>query len=181
MSGPLPVDTPAYADAPPGEGTYCYFVQADDTITTTDSDPVLVTYDTTQPTGSLSTPVSGATLPTPVSVTASAADVGGSGVAGVEFFASPTAFPGSWVSIGTDTTSPYGVSWSPADGTYDVQAVITDKAGNQRTTASADGVVVDGTPPAGAVTSPAARRAPARRGQRADRERVRRRHGRRAW
>ena len=142
-----------FADAP-GEGTYCYDVVADDaTEMSLPSNQVVVTLDTTAPFGSLDTPANGAKLSKPVNVTASPSDPG-SGIAQVEFFASDGL--GGWDSIGVDTSAPYGISWSPPDGTYDVQAVFTDRAGNQFTTASATGVLVDGTPPTGTLTAPTA-------------------------
>ena len=56
-----------------------------------------------------------------------------SGVACVQFQRSP-AGAGSWTTVSTDTTSPFGASFDTtavADGLYDLRAVATDAAGNQ--------------------------------------------------
>jgi large repetitive protein len=95
------------------------------------------TVDNTAPTTSLDTPPGGiylnANAPDPFGLTASTPDID---VAQVEFFACDDASAGcatgSWVSVGTDTSAPYGVSWPlpAADGVEALKAVATDHAGN---------------------------------------------------
>jgi hypothetical protein len=76
------------------------------------------------PTVSLSSPANGASFAagTPITVSATAADTDGT-VSRVQFYAGSTL-------IGTDTSSPYSVSWSTATaGSYTLKAVATDNAG----------------------------------------------------
>jgi hypothetical protein len=71
-------------------------------------------------------------------LSATASD-GGSGLANVVFSYRPSG--GSWSTICTDSSTPYGCSWSTAglaDGLYDVRAVATDNAGNTTTSAVAN-------------------------------------------
>ena len=78
------------------------------------------------PTISITAPVRGATFTAPSSITvaASASDSNGT-VSSVQFFA-------NGVSLGTDTTSPYSVSWNqPPPGAYTITAVATDSGGAQ--------------------------------------------------
>jgi hypothetical protein len=87
--------------------------------------------DNTLPTASLTDP--GAYLRLTVTLDATAADIGGSGVASVAFEHSP-AGAGTWTNICTDTTFPYSCSFDTTavtEGLYDLRAVATDNAGNQ--------------------------------------------------
>jgi regulation of enolase protein 1 (concanavalin A-like superfamily) len=82
------------------------------------------------PTVAITSPASGATLTAPASVTidATASDSDGT-VAQVDFYRGPTL-------IGSDTTSPYSVTWSsPAAGSYQLTAVAKDNAGASTTSA----------------------------------------------
>jgi hypothetical protein len=66
-----------------------------------------------------------------VTVTASASDTGGSGVASVSFYADGKL-------IATDTAAPYSASWNskPAGkGAHTVTAIAKDAAGNATTSA----------------------------------------------
>src|ERR1051326_5524287 len=84
------------------------------------------------PTAALTAPANGATFTAPATVTvsANASDTDGT-IAKVDFFAGSTL-------IGTDTTSPYSVTWSgAAAGTYTVVAVATDNDGDSTTSAGA--------------------------------------------
>ena len=129
-----------------------------DLVESPDSNHVLVTYDTTAPTGAVTSPINGAVLSaaaTPVVVASSSAADATSGVASVEFFSSPTGFT-TWTSLGTDTSPPYSVNWSPADGNYDLYARITDNVGLRFDTLTVVGVRVDSTLPTGTLTSPGA-------------------------
>src|SRR5204862_484060 len=92
------------------------------------------------PTVSLTAPANGATFTAPATITvsATAADADGT-VAKVDFFAGTTL-------IGTDTSSPYSISWSNvAAGSYSLTAVATDNAG-ATTTSAARTITVTGLP-----------------------------------
>ena len=150
---PVGANQTTFSDLSPLEGTHCYFVRAYDSFgESPDSQHVLVTHDTTPPSGSVTAPAFGSTLSThshtvPITLRSADADDGdGSGVASVEYFAKPAV--GSWASVGTPaTTAPYDFAWLPADGTYDLKAVITDNLAHTFETPVVAGVVVDGTPP----------------------------------
>jgi subtilisin family serine protease/PKD repeat protein len=76
------------------------------------------------PTVSITSPASGATYNAPAAVTisATASDADGT-VSQVQFYSNNQL-------IGTDTTSPYSITWNNvAAGTYSVQAVVTDNGG----------------------------------------------------
>lgn len=91
-----------------------------DVVTSTSSD-------TTPPTISITSPTAGATVSGTVSVTATAND--NVAVASVQFKVDGN-------DIGTDTTSPYSVSWNSAlaaNGTHSLVAVATDTGGNSTT------------------------------------------------
>ncbi len=84
------------------------------------------------PTVTLTAPANGATFNAGASITvsANAADANGT-VTQVEFFRGTT-------SLGTDTTSPYSVTWTnAAAGSYAIKAVATDNAGATGTSATA--------------------------------------------
>ncbi|MFM9029471.1 MAG: beta strand repeat-containing protein, partial [Opitutaceae bacterium] len=102
------------------------------------------------PSVSVTSPAAGAALPVgvPVSFAAAAADADGT-VAQVEFFA-------NGVSLATDSTYPYGVTFTPnATGTYVLTARATDNGGNVSTSAPLSVVVSGGTAPAVAIETPA--------------------------
>jgi hypothetical protein len=83
------------------------------------------------PTVSLTTPVNGATFTAPatVAVAASASDSDGT-VVRVDFYAESTL-------IGTDTTSPFSVTWNDVSaGSYQLTAVARDNAGSTTTSAA---------------------------------------------
>jgi hypothetical protein len=101
--------------------------------------------DNDPPTVTLADP--GTALRGTVSLSATATDPSGSGVAQVVFERRPTG--GAWTTICTVAAAPYTCSWvttTLADGTYDVQARATDVAGNQATSLLA-GRTVDNTAP----------------------------------
>jgi regulation of enolase protein 1 (concanavalin A-like superfamily) len=90
------------------------------------------------PTVSLTAPANGATFTTPatVTITATASDTDGT-VATVEFYAGSSL-------IGSDSTSPYGVTWNNAPaGTYALSAVARDNTG-ATTTSAARSITVTG-------------------------------------
>ncbi len=93
------------------------------------------------PSVSLSAPANGATYPaaTTIPVSATAADADGT-VARVEFYAGSTL-------IGTDTSSPYSVSWqNVAAGVYTLKAVAWDNADASTTSATRSVTVSTSTP-----------------------------------
>jgi regulation of enolase protein 1 (concanavalin A-like superfamily) len=99
--------------------------------TTSSSVSVSVGSTNNPPAVSLTSPSSGAsfTAPATIAITASASDSDGS-ISKVDFYAGGTL-------IGSDSSSPYSVSWSsvPA-GSYNLTAVATDNSGAKTTSAS---------------------------------------------
>lgn len=94
--------------------------------------------DTTSPTVSLTAPANGATISGNATVSATASD--NVGVTSVTFLANGT-------TIGTDTTSPYSITWnttSATNGNYTLTARAADAAGNT-TTSSGIAVTVSNT------------------------------------
>ncbi len=94
-------------------------------------DNVVVSTPNQAPTVSLTAPANGATYTAPATVTmnATASDSDGT-ITKVDFYAGTTL-------IGTDTTSPYSVTWSnAAAGTYGLTAVATDNGGTPTTSAA---------------------------------------------
>ena len=124
-------------------GTYSLTAVATDNIgDTTTSAPVSVTVNATNapPSVSVSSPVDGAAFvaPATVDVTASADDTDGT-VASVAFFA-------NGAPIGTDTSSPFSISWGNVGaGSYVLTAVATDNLG-ATTTSSGVTITVIATP-----------------------------------
>ena len=106
------------------------------------------------PTVSLSSPASGASYAagSAIPVSATAADANGT-ISSVKFYAGSTL-------IGTDTTSPYSVSWSgAAAGSYTLKAVATDNGGATTASATRTVTVTSGTstsnpPPSVSLTAP---------------------------
>jgi hypothetical protein len=130
--GDLPGTATTASDTPP-EGTYCYYVEATDaTPTTTDSSPVLVTYDTTPP------------------VITSVTTTGGDGCS--PFTASPVvaADPSGIASYAADGV-PVTLPFSPAGAIFDppvtVQMTATDGAGNVSLQSPVTGRIFDPTRP----------------------------------
>jgi len=94
------------------------------------------------PTVSITAPASGSSYAAPatIAITANAADADGT-VSRVEFFQGATL-------LGTDTTSPYGFTWSGAGlGNYTLTARATDNAGGMQTSGVVS-VTVTAPPPA---------------------------------
>jgi hypothetical protein len=131
-----PVDLPGTAttasDTPP-EGTYCYYVEATDaTPTTTDSSPVLVTYDITPP------------------VIASVTTTGGDGCS--PFTVSPvvnadTSGVASYAADGVPVTLPFSPAGAIFDPPVTVQMTATDGAGNVSLPSPVTGRIFDPTRP----------------------------------
>jgi len=90
------------------------------------------TPDTTPPTVTLTAPANGATVSGTITLSANASD--NVGVTRVEFYV-------DGVLRGTDTTSPYSISWNTAtvaNGAHSVTAKAFDAAGNSATSAAAN-------------------------------------------
>lgn len=100
--------------------------------------------DTIAPRVSLTAPLDGSVVKGMMTLTADAADeVGGSGLAKVEFFI-------DGVSVGLVTTSPYQLPWdstSMADGSHQVLVVATDLAGNRAKSLAANVYIANVNPP----------------------------------
>jgi uncharacterized repeat protein (TIGR01451 family) len=129
------------------EGTHTLTVLATDLNGAQSYDSRSFLVDNTIPTGNLTAPIAGFLHGT-VTLESDSSDTG-SGVASVSFQRSP-AGQDNWTEIGADTTSPYSASWDTRppglDGSYDLRAVTTDKAGNSFTSSSTS-VTVDNAPP----------------------------------
>ena len=118
-----------------------------------------VRVDNIVPTAAVTAPASSAIIKGVYTVTGTATDTGGSGVANALFQRSP-AGTNTWTNVAAaDTTSPYTASWTTTavtDGLYDLRVTSTDNAGNTFTSALVTNVRVDNTAPTGAVTAPVA-------------------------
>ena len=98
------------------------------------------------PSVTITAPSNGASFngPAAISVAATAADTDGT-IASVQFFANGT-------SIGTDTTSPYGLTWNQSTpGSYTLTALATDSGGAQTQSAP---VTINVTTSGGQLPSP---------------------------
>ena len=106
------------------------------------------------PTVSVTAPAGGATVGVGVAttVTATAADTDGS-IASVQFLvANGSNAP---VSIGTDSTAPYSISWTPTvAGSYVLTAVATDNLGATTTSANVAVTVAGGNAPTVTISAP---------------------------
>jgi hypothetical protein len=88
--------------------------------------------DAAAPTVAVIAPANGSTVSGTVSLQASAADTGGSGVASVSYYDNGTL-------LGTASTAPYKVNWNTkkvSKGSHTLYAIATDKAGNKTTSAA---------------------------------------------
>jgi hypothetical protein len=148
---PLTLDTTDFAD-----GTYDFrAVTTDDLGAFAYSPPITgVTVDNTPPLAALNPPA--AALTGRVTLTATADDGDGSGIASVQFQRA-TSGSGTWIPIGTSRVAPYHVTFDTAtvpNGTYDLRVVATDQAGNAYTSKPVTGIAIANTasPP---VTVPA--------------------------
>ncbi len=145
-----PWDTSALTD-----GAYDLRMITSDTAgNTTTSSTRSVTVDNVAPTGTITAPAAASTVGGTVTVSSDSAD-SGSGVANATFQSSPTG-AGTWTTIGTDSSSPYSVSWNTAalaQGAYDLRVITTDNAGKTFTSPSVV-VFVDSAPTA-SITFPA--------------------------
>ena len=96
----------------PADGSYCYFVTADDGMSTADSSTVRIFRDSTDPAGSWSSPSAGQLLTGTgtLDLTVAPSDAT-SGVNGVAFEIETAPGSGTYASLGTDTSAPYQASW----------------------------------------------------------------------
>jgi hypothetical protein len=143
----------------PADGVYTVIARATDNVgNTRDSTPVTVTVDNTAPTGTITSPANSDVVGGDVNVVANSADVGGSGVASARFQYRPTG-SGAWIDVATDATAPFAASWATSalvnGGSYDLQVITTDLAGNTATSAAVT-VTVSNTPPTVALADPGA-------------------------
>ncbi len=111
--------------------------------------------DTTPPTTSLTAPANGATVSGTITVSANASD--NVGVTNVEFYRGTTL-------IGSDSTSPYSISWdttSVTNGSYSLTSRAYDAAGNNASSTAVSVTVSNvAGPPALTATFDATRQAP---------------------
>jgi fibronectin type 3 domain-containing protein len=164
----VPAPSTGYTDTSAAANhTYCYVVRAwDGFAESADSAQVVTHFDSHAPTGSLTSPAGGSVVSGSVTLaSADAADTGGSGLATVSFQAS-VAGAGSWSTIGVASSAPWSVQWdttTAADISYDLRAVLTDRAGNS-VTSSVVTVTVHNAgapdPPSGLSVAPATNAAP---------------------
>ena len=107
------------------------------------------------PTVTIGAPVNGASYPVgnPVAITAATTSAPGVTITSVQFFANGT-------SLGTKTSSPYTLIWTPtAVGTYALSAIVTDSSGAQAPSPASSSVSVTigaNAAPVVTLTSPAA-------------------------
>ncbi|MBL8895985.1 MAG: hypothetical protein JNM84_00075 [Planctomycetes bacterium] len=130
------------------EGPNTIRVEARDPAGRFGSASVVVVYDTIAPVGSLSSPAAGALLRGTIDVQATAEDLGGTGVAQVQFFVDAEL-------LATRTQLPYEVAWDThgvADGAHALRVVSTDFVGNQHEASLS--IVVDNTAPTVAILDP---------------------------
>ena len=138
------------------DGTYELSAIATDQAGHTGTSPIVtVVVDNTKPSGSLTQPLAGQTIGGPSAALAASASDGGSGVASVQFEYAPTG-TNSWTPIATVNSAPYQTSWDATGvptANYDLRLVITDNAGNVKTTAPVT-VHVDSTAPTVVLADP---------------------------
>ncbi|MCU1268425.1 MAG: peptidase and in kexin sedolisin [Acidobacteria bacterium] len=132
-------------------GAHTLYAIATDTAGNTATSAVSsVTVDNSAPTVSLTAPTNNAVVAgTTVALSATASD--NVAVSKVDFYRD------SNVLLGTDTTTPYGISWdstSAASGSHTIFAVATDTAGNTKTSTVIN-VTVDNSGPVTILTAPA--------------------------
>jgi hypothetical protein len=137
------------AKTPLSEGSKGYSVTATDNAGNSGTNSTFsVTADNTGPSVTMNnpgSPLSGAS----VSLTATSADTGGSGVQSVAI-QEKLSSQSTWTTVCTDTTSPYSCtlnSTTVPDGSYDFQAVATDNLGNTATSTPVTQRVVSNSAP----------------------------------
>jgi endoglucanase len=116
------------------------------------------TCDTTAPTVSVTAPASGVTWSGATNaVNATAADTGGSNLAGVQFYLDYVGNPASNKLGAEDTASPYTTNLNTttlANGTHTITAIARDGAGNTTTSSTISFTVNNASPPPPDTTAP---------------------------
>ena len=141
------------------DGLYDFRAIATDATGHTGTSPIRanVRIDNTSPAGSLTSPAGGSTVGGPsVTLSGSYSDAG-SGIASVHYELRPTG-GGSWTTIATSTSAPFSATWDAttvASGSYDLQPVLTDRAGNTFTGATRT-ITVDVSAPTVVLANPGA-------------------------
>lgn len=105
--------------------------------------------DTIAPTINITAPATGASVSSPIAVTATASDTGGSGVAKVDFTVDGV------LQSSVNTPGPYTWTWTTtAVGSHTISAKATDGAGNVSTLSSVTVTILDTTKPVTTITGP---------------------------
>ena len=149
----------AFATGALSDGTYELRAIATDGAGHTGTSAVrTVVVDNTLPAGSIVQPNAGDTIGGPASqLHATASDPSGSGIQSVEFQYTPNG-ANTWNTIGTVTGVPYKTNWNATlvpTNDYDLRILVTDNAGNVRTTTPIT-VHVDSTAPTVTFNNPGA-------------------------
>jgi hypothetical protein len=126
INNPAPTETYSLSTSSLADGNYVFTVVAVDELNNmTTSSPVNVRLDKTKPSIAITSPSSGSVITGVATISATASDA--NGIASVQFRVNGNSYSG------TDTTSPYSISWdtvSFANGNYTLGAIATDNAGN---------------------------------------------------
>ena len=150
-----PFHTP-FATGSLTDGTYELRAIATDGAGHTGTSPVrTVVVDNTLPTGSITQPSAGQIIGGPNSQLQATASDAGAGVQSVEYQYTLAGTNG-WTSIATVTSAPYDTTWDAtavATNDYDLRILVTDNAGNVRTTTPVT-VHVDSTAPTTTFNDP---------------------------
>ncbi len=125
-------------------------LSTDSCVPTGTGDNCTTAPDSTPPTVSISAPTNGSTTKSPVTVTATASDAGGSGLDRVEFSVDDV-LQNTILGLG-----PFNWTWSTtATGNHKLSAKAFDKAGNASTVSSVNVTVQDTTKPTVSINTPA--------------------------
>ena len=135
---------------PAVSGTFGLTAVATDSVGVKTTSAIVTVAAGTPPVVSISSPAASFSVPINVPTTILAAATSSNSIASVQFFA-------NGVSLGTDTTFPYSVSWTPTVvGSVSLVAIATDITGNSTTSAIVAGSVTGAATPTIAITSPTA-------------------------
>lgn len=135
-------DTTIDADT---DGTYVLELTATDNLGQQSSDQMTFVWDSTDPTGTIDSPIDGAILSGTVTINATASDTG-SGLSKVEFW-----YNAIGTKIGEDSTAPYSINWDTtgaSEGPHTLFLMLYDNAGNViSTNGTGTAVTIDNTAP----------------------------------
>ncbi|HEX4526832.1 MAG TPA: Ig-like domain-containing protein, partial [Gaiellaceae bacterium] len=120
------------------DGTYTVSATSSDKASNSASSNQTVVVDNTPPSATLDDP--GAYGHGPLALTVTASDAASGVDAAATVVQSAPHGTGAWTAIANAT------AWTPADGTYDLRAIVSDNVGNQTTTATRT-ITIDSTPP----------------------------------